>query len=34
MFDERQASIVANREVFQGTTQEVCLGHSATNVFS
>ena len=35
IFDECHASTVANnRKVFQGTTQTVSLGHSATNVFA
>lgn len=33
VFDECAASLVANhREVFQGTTEDASLGHSATNI--
>ncbi|CAJ1460246.1 unnamed protein product [Effrenium voratum] len=35
IFDECRASTVANnRKIFQGTTQNVALGHSATNIFT
>lgn len=35
VFDEASAAMVVNhRKVFQGTTQEVALGHSGTNIYT